>query len=135
MCGAALLQKRKRFIELTAGIVGERHHNIAADVCKTGLPGPQKSLFGLLRSVWAAKALQLFIISTLHAKADAIHSRRAKPGQGIPSNRFRVGFERNFSPGQRVGCIDQLGCLCGGKQAGGAAAKVYGGRSAAAQAF
>ena len=124
MGAAARLQQSKGFIKLRDGIIGQRQHNIPADLPEACLPRPGKCLRGGSSGVGAAQAAQLGIVSTLHPKADAGYPGGCKTSQAFRRDNIGVGFQRDLRTRQRGGGFDQLAHLVRPQQGRGAAAKI-----------
>ena len=74
----------------------------------------------------AAQPLQLRVVGTLHAEADAVHPGLPKANQCFGRHHIRVGLQRDLGTGQGGGSLYQGADLPRGKQRRGAAAKVQG---------
>ena len=81
MGAATRLQQGKGFIKLRDGIIGQRQHNIPADLPEACLPRPGKRLRGGNSGVGAAQAAQLGVVCALYPKADAGYPGGCKTSQ------------------------------------------------------
>ena len=106
--------------------MGQRQHDVAADVLKPGLPRPGQRLAALCRSVGAAQAGKAVWAGGLHPKADSVHARVAVTGKRLEGDGLGVCLQRHFGPGQGACRIHQAAYLGGGEQAGRPAAEIQG---------
>ena len=107
-------------------IVGQRQHDVAADILKPGAPGGGKGCPRLLSAVGTAKGAQLGVPGRLHPEGDAVHPRRPEAPQALLGDGLGVCLQGDLCTGHRLCCPDEPLCLRRGKQAGRAAAEIEG---------
>ena len=124
MGGPAALDQLQGLVELGLGVVGQRQHDVAADVLKPRLPRHGKGGPGLFGRVGAAQGAQLGVPGGLHPEGDAVHPRRPEARKALGGDGLGVRFQGDLGPGQRRGSVEEPLCLRRSEQAGRAAAEI-----------
>ena len=73
-----------------------------------------------------ARRLELAVPGRLDAEGDAVDACGAERPEGCLRHRLGVCFQRDLCPRQGLGGVDEAGSVCGGEEAGGAAAEIKG---------
>ena len=122
----AALDQFQCLVELGLGIAGKRQHDVAADVLEPGLLCSGKGRPCLLCGVGTPQRAQLAVPGGLHPEGDAVHPRLPEASKACRGDGLGVRFQRDLSPGQRPGGVDQAFDLLRAQQAGSSAAEVQG---------
>ena len=126
MGGTAFFDQLQCLVKFGLRIVGQRQHDVAADILKPGAPGGGKGCPRLLSAVGTAKGAQLGVPGRLHSEGDAVYPRRPEAPQALLGDGLRVCFQGDLRTGHGVCRPDEPFCLRRGEQAGRAAAEIEG---------
>ena len=126
MGGTAFFDQLQCLVKLGLRIVGQRQHDVAADILEPGTPGSGKGCPRLPGIVRAAKGAQLGVPGGLHPERDAVHPCRPEAPQALLGDGLGVCLQGDLRTGHGVCCPDEPFCLRRGEQAGRAAAEIEG---------
>ena len=126
MGGTAFFDQLQCLVKFGLRIMGQRQHDVAADILESGAPGGGKGCPRLLGAVGTAKGAQLGVPGRLHPEGDAVHPCRPDAPQALLGDGLRVCFQGDLCTGHRLCCPDEPFCLRRGEQAGRAAAEIKG---------
>ena len=84
MGGTAFFDQLQCLVKFGLRIMGQRQHDVAADILESGAPGGGKGCPRLLGAVGTAKGAQLGVPGRLHPEGNAVHPCARKPRRLSP---------------------------------------------------